>query len=217
MLKDNQIKAILFDLDGTLLDTSAGIRHSVRYAMSQLHLPQPSDDQIGEFIGPPIQESLMKYAGITAEEAQKGANIFREFYKNEALFEASLYEGILSILEQLRQHGIKIGVATYKREDYAIEILKHFDIVPYCDVIHGADNENRLSKADIIQLCCDELREDKAHILLVGDTEHDAKGAALSGVRFCAVTWGFGYRKKDVPEDICCIHEPMELLTNILR
>lgn len=197
-LQDNHIKAILFDLDGTLLDTSEGIRHSVRYVLEKLGLPQPSDDRIREFVGPPIQESLMKYAGLSTEEAQEGANIFREFYKNETLFEASVYEGILSLLERLKQNGYKIGVATYKREDYALDILRHFGISPYCEVIHGADNENKLTKADIIDLCCVELGVPKSNIMLVGDTEHDAKGAATAGVKFCAVTWGFGYKSNEV-------------------
>lgn len=212
-LRDNNITAILFDLDGTLLDTSEGIRHSVRYTLNQLQLPQPSDDRIGEFIGPPIQESLMRYAGLTLEDAQKGANIFRDFYKREALFEASVYDGVFPILEQLRKEGFKIGVATYKREDYAIDILRHFGISTYCDVIHGADNENKLSKADIIGLCCNELGEDKDNTLLVGDTEHDSKGAALSGVHFCAVTWGFGYTDNSVLDaGVFVVHKPEELM-----
>ena len=193
-LKNNHIEAILFDLDGTLLDTSEGIRHSVRYALDQLQLPQPSEECLREFVGPPIQESLMRYGGLSKEDAQRGANIFRDFYKNRALFEASLYEGIIPLLEQLHEQDIKIGVATYKREDYAIDILKHFGIAMYCNVMHGADNENKLTKADIIDLCIDELGVQKHNIVLVGDTEHDAKGASQAGIKFCAVTWGFGYQ-----------------------
>ena len=212
-LKDNHIEAILFDLDGTLLDTSEGILHSVRYTLNQLQLPQLSDEQIGCFIGPPIQESLMKYVGLTPEAAQKGANIFRDFYKREALFEASVYDGVFPILEQLRKEGFKIGVATYKREDYAIDILRHFGISTYCDVIHGADNENKLTKADIVELCCKELAVNKGNILLVGDTEHDAKGAMLAEVQFCAVTWGFGYSNNSVFDDgVFVVRKPVELV-----
>lgn len=192
-LKDNHIEAILFDLDGTLLDTSEGICHSVRYTLDQLQLPQPSEESLREFVGPPIQESLMRYGELSMEEAQRGANIFRNFYKSQALFEASLYDGIIPMLEQSREQGLKIGVATYKREDYAIDILKHFEIAKYCDVMHGADNDNKLTKADIIELCCEELCVLKQNIILVGDTEHDAKGASQAGIKFCAVTWGFGY------------------------
>ena len=214
-LNDNNIKAVLFDLDGTLLDTSAGICHSVRYTMDRLNIPQPSDEKIKEFVGPPIQESLIKYAGLSIEDAQNGANIFRDYYKNEALYEASLYEGIIPLLVQLHKKDIKIGVATYKREDYAIDILKHFEIAKYCDVMHGADNENKLTKADIIDLCIDELGVQKQNIILVGDTEHDAKGAAHAGIKFCAVTWGFGYDQLHISSDFnidLTIQSPLELM-----
>jgi len=191
------IKAVLFDLDGTLLDTSEGIMDSVRYTIAQLgYAPLPSDT-ILKFVGPPIQNSLITYVGLTAEEAQTGANIFRNYYKSEALFKAQLYSGIIDVLAMLKNNGVKIGVATYKREDYAIDILEHFGIASYCDVMHGADNENKLTKADIVEMCISEMGEDKASVVLIGDTDHDAKGAQDAGVGFIAVTWGFGYKPGD--------------------
>jgi len=191
------IKAVLFDLDGTLLDTSEGIIESVRYTIAQLGHEPLSNETILKFVGPPIQNSLITYVGLSAEEAQIGANIFRDYYKKNALFKASLYPGIKKLLVELKNKGIKIGIATYKREDYAIDLLKFFGIINYCNVIHGADNENKLTKADIVEICISELNEDKSNVLLVGDTIHDAKGALNSGVGFIAVTWGFGYKPLD--------------------
>ena len=208
-LKGNHIKAVLFDVDGTLLDTSIGITHSVRYTLEKLGLQKLSEDTLRKFVGPPPQEAFQKYVELSKEEAQRAANVYREFYKKEALFEASVYEGILSLLERLKQNGYKIGVATYKREDYALDILRHFGISPYCEVIHGADNENKLTKADIIDLCCVELGVPKSNIMLVGDTEHDAIGAYRAGVKFCAVTWGFGYKPDEVASNY-----PIALICN---
>ena len=82
-----------------------------------------------------------------------------------------------------------------------ITLLTHFGISPYCNVIHGADNDNKLRKADIVAMCCRELGCEHSQIALVGDTVHDAEGAYKAGVRFIAVTWGFGYKKENV-EDI---------------
>ena len=214
-LEDNHIKAILFDVDGTLLNTSEGLFRSVHYILDYLHLPQPTNEQLREFIGPPMQESLMRYGGLSKEEAQEGANVFRDFYKHKALFEASVYDGIIPALEQLRKLGFRIGVATYKPADYALDILVHFGIAPLCDVIHGADNENQLTKADIIQMCIDELGGGKDGTILVGDTEHDAKAAAMAGIKFCAVTWGFGYSrssiKSEYPISFMC-DNPLEII-----
>lgn len=191
------IKAVLFDLDGTLLDTSEGITHSVRYTISTMGYSALSDETILKFVGPPIQESLMCYCGVDAEEAQKGTNVFRDFYKTNALFEASLYDGVTELLMELNSRNIKIGVATYKREDYAINLLKHFGIDNFCHVIHGADNENMLTKTDIVELCINEISVAKEDVVLVGDTKHDAIGAYQSGIKFIGVTYGFGFKSGD--------------------
>lgn len=194
-------KAVLFDLDGTLLDTSNGIRESVKYTIDRLGLPELSESTILKFVGPPIQDSLMQYCGLSSKSAQQGAQIFRDYYKNEALYQASLYPGVYPTLLELKNSGIKIGVATYKREDYAIKLLDYFGIAEICDVIHGADNENKLNKAAIIEKCIAELGADKSETVLIGDTEHDAKGAMEAGVGFIAVTWGFGYKNEKEMEN----------------
>lgn len=199
------IKAVLFDLDGTLLDTSEGIKHSVRYTLSQMGYNELPEETILKFVGPPIQNSLMTYCGVDAVEAQRGANEFRDFYKSKALYEASLYDGIIDLLVELKSKGIRIGVATYKREDYALDLLRKFGITEYCDVIHGADNDNKLSKADIVEMCISELGADKSDVILVGDTEHDAKGAFEAGVKFVAVTWGFGYEPNNCRTSYPCL------------
>lgn len=207
-------KAILFDLDGTLLDTSEGIKHSVCYTLSRMGYSTLPEETLLRFVGPPIQDSLMLYCGVDSVEAQRGANIFRNFYKKKALFEANLYDGIIQILQCLRRKNIKIGVATYKREDYAIDLLEHFGIAEYCSVIHGADNDNKLTKADIINLCIQELGVGKTNTVLVGDTDYDAKGAAEANVSFVAVTYGFGYKRENFNCSypyICSIDNPKAL------
>lgn len=192
------IKGVLFDLDGTLLDTSEGILESVEYTIHTLKHPMLPKHELLQFVGPPIQNSLITFLGLNPEEAQQGATIFRNYYKEKALYKASVYEDILSTLAYLKQKHIKIGVATYKREDYAKTLLTHFGISPYCDVIHGADNDNKLRKADIVAMCCKELRCEHSQIALIGDTVHDAEGAYKAGVKFIAVTWGFGYKKENI-------------------
>lgn len=205
-LQDNHIKAVLFDVDGTLLDTGEGIMHSIRYTLEKFGLSIPSADDLRKYVGPSPYESLQKYAGLSGDDARIGANIFREFYKNEALYEAKIYDGILPLLERLIHNGYKLGVATNKREDYALDILQHFEITDYCDVIHGADYDYKLTKADIINRCCAELGVEKEYTLYVGDTEIDAQGAATAGINFCAVLWGYGFKKGDIQRDYPIFH-----------
>ncbi len=214
-MRIKDIKAILFDVDGTLLDTGEGIMHSICYTLEQFGRTIPAKEQLRKYVGPSPHDSLRMYAGLSTEDARIGANIFREYYKAEALYEASMYDGVMQLLEQLKQEGYKLGVATYKREDYAMDILRHFGIAEYCSVIHGADYDFKLTKADIISQCCAELELAKDAILYVGDTDQDAKGAAAAGIKFCAAIWGYGFSKEDVqseyPIDMVC-HSPLDLL-----
>jgi len=191
------INAVLFDLDGTLLNTTEGVLESAIYAARKLGFEELPYETMLSFVGPPIQNSFMKWYGCDLDKAQEAANVFRSYYKEHALFKAKLYPGIIELLAELRHRGMKIGVATYKREDYAISILEHFGIAPYCQSMHGADNFNKLTKADIVNICIQELSTEKGAVVLIGDTEHDAKGAEVAGVPFIAVTFGFGFKNAD--------------------
>ena len=191
------IRAVLFDLDGTLLDTREGILRSIEYASKVLGFPELSEEERLSFVGPPIQESMMRHYGCDKESAQKAADIFREYYSTEALFGAKPYDGIYELCEILKEKGIRMAVATYKREDYAIRLLKHFRFHEYCEVMHGADGQNVLKKADIVRMCLNELGVTEAESVLIGDTDNDAKGAAAAGIPFLAVSYGFGFRTEE--------------------
>lgn len=212
------IKFVSFDLDGTLLDTSEGIIQSVKYTVREMGLELPQDTNMDFFIGPPIQMSLQKFFNLDADTAQEGANIFRAYYKTEALYMAKPYKGIFNVLEELRNEGMKVGVATYKREDYALDILRHFRIADYCDVMCGADNDNVLTKADIICNSFTAIGVQPEETIYVGDTEHDAKGAYEAGVPFVAVTWGFGFKNSSdcVSYPVkCYLDQPQDILRYI--
>lgn len=190
------IKNVVFDLDGTLLDTSEGIIRSVRYTVEQLGYEELDYDSLLTFVGPPVQNSFKKHFGCNDEEAQKAANVFRDYYKKEALLLAKPYDGIYELCEQLKSKGIKMAVATYKREDYALKLLNHFGFDKYCNPMHGADNNNLLKKEDIIRMCLEEMDAAQEETVLIGDTDNDAKGALKAGINFIAVTYGFGFKSE---------------------
>jgi len=191
------MKAVLFDLDGTLLNTTEGILESVRYVIGKFGLKEKPYDILLRFVGPPIQNSFAKYFNFSAEESQKAADLFRSYYKENALFKAKPYPGVFDVLGKLKKNDIIIAVVTYKREDYARTILEHFGIMQFCSSIHGADNHNVLTKAEIVSNCIHELGVEKKNVLLVGDTEYDAIGAQQAGVSFLGVTYGFGFKSKE--------------------
>lgn len=193
------IKNVIFDLDGTLLDTTEGVLESVKYSAKELGYPELSDKELRTFIGPPVQLSFKKYYGCDDKRAQMAADLFRKHYKDASLFKAKPYDGIYELCEALKSQNIRMAVATYKREDYALALLCHFGFDRYCVSMHGADNNNILKKEDIVELCRKELGSVKDECVLVGDTEHDAAGASKAGIPFLAVTYGFGFKtERDV-------------------
>ena len=210
-------KAVIFDLDGTLLDTTEGVLESAIHTAKIFGYPELPYETMLQFVGPPIQDSFIRHYHFSIEEAQKAANLFRDYYKEKSLFKAVPYEGIFQICEQLKANNIIQAVATYKREDYAIDLLKHFGFDVYFDIIHGADNHNILSKSDIIELCIKETSFSKNDCVLVGDTIHDANGAKKSGIDFIAVTYGFGFQpNEDIPTNYVAVADNPNDLIKIL-
>ena len=190
--------AVIFDVDGTLLDTTEGIMSSVRYTIARYSLSELSDRQLLSFIGPPIQKSFIKAYDITENDAQELAVCFRRHYKEYDLYKAKPYDGIYDTISRLKKNGVCIAVATYKREDYARDIITHFGFDRYSDIICGADNNNKLTKTDIIINAVNKTGADNAGAVMVGDSDNDAGGAKGAGISFIGVTYGFGFHDDSV-------------------
>lgn len=188
-------KLIIFDLDGTLLDTSEGILSSVKYTITKFKKNELTDAVLKTFVGPPIQTSFLNTYNIDNIEADKMADEFRNHYKNYDLLKAKPYVYISKVLEILKQKGLKLAVATYKRQDYAETIIQYFGFTRYIDVICGSDFEGKLSKTDIIIEAIKKSNvENYKDVLMIGDTIFDANGASNVGIDFLGVTYGFGFK-----------------------
>lgn len=185
--------AVIFDLDGTLLDTSEGIIKSISHVMEKRSLPAIGEDVMRTFIGPPMQHSFARVFGMDKDEAFEAANDFRDVYKAGDLLLARPYDGIFDTIRVLGENGVKCGVATYKRQDYAEKILIHFGFDRVCDVMCGSDPEGKLTKKDIIENAAAKLSGEKSRAVMVGDSDNDAAGAKEAGIDFIGVTYGFGF------------------------
>lgn len=196
-------KAVLFDLDGTLLDTSAGILAAVQDTIEKCGLKPLTKEEILTFIGPPAEASFQRIYGLQGEPLKRITKYFRNQYREEKnLLLARPYDGIYKVCNSLRREDVKVGIATYKRHDYTMTLLKYFEFDRCSDVIYGSDAESKLTKADIIELCLRDLDVfDYSGALMIGDTSHDALGAKALGIDFLGVTYGFGFHDaKDVKE-----------------
>ncbi len=190
----SNIDCVIFDLDGTLIDGTEGILSSVKYLIKKHNLADISEEELLSFIGPPIQNSLKKVYNLTDEQAQIYANTFREKYKNEDVYKAKIYNNIDVLLKNLKSNGYKLGIATYKREDYARSLVTHLGFDIFMDLTCGADNENKLTKKDILQKCIFDLKSNPENTVFVGDSLSDGIAANELGCKFIAVTYGFGFK-----------------------
>lgn len=188
-------KLVIFDLDGTLLDTSEGILSAAKYAISQSGRVIPNQDVLETYIGPPIQQSFAKTFGIEGKELDDMALLFRNQYKDIDLLKAEPYEGIYELCKALIDKDFIMAVATYKREDYALKLLEYYQFDKYMSIICGSDFAGKLTKADIIRKVI-ELSKVCSYddVVMIGDTHHDAIGAEALGLDFIGVTYGFGYK-----------------------
>lgn len=216
-MKNKKYKAVIFDIDGTLLNTTDGILAAVEYTIEKKGMPSLSKEQLLSFIGPPIQNSFKSHYKIEkTDELQELATIFRDRYKSYDLFKAEPYSGIYELCDFLYHDDIVIAVATYKRQDYAESILEHFNFTRYSNIVFGADHENRLTKKEIIIKCLDRIGLDYNDVVMIGDSENDAVGAQHAGVDFIGVTYGFGYKTGlevlKCPAAVWSAKSPLELL-----
>lgn len=196
----SKYKCVLFDLDGTIIDSSSGVKKSIVETIELLKLPAMREEELDSCIGPPIQKSFQKIYNMQKSEADEAAAVFRKIYREKNLFDAVIYDDMMKLIDFLKNQNIKIMIATYKREDYTIELLEKFDLYNKFDFVKGADFEGKLTKSDIMNICIEQSGCNKEEVVMIGDTIHDLGAAQELGVDFIAVTYGFGF--KDIAENI---------------
>jgi phosphoglycolate phosphatase len=188
--------SVLLDLDGTLVDSQPGILASCMAALRALgHEPAEIPD-IKRVIGPPLEDVLQfllqPYGDHRIGEAVLA---YRQHYGEIGLFGSQLYPGIGASLKAMQQAGLRIYLATSKRETFARCILEHLGLAPYFEGIHGSVPGGELDhKPELLAHILSEHGISPAHSLMVGDRRHDISGAHAVGMRGLGVLWGYGTR-----------------------
>lgn len=188
---------ILFDLDGTLTDPAEGITNSVAYALEKYGIKVEDKKSLCSFIGPPLNDSFMKYYGFTPEKAMEAIWVYREYFRDRGIFENEVYEGVPKLLDKIKKSGRKIVLATSKPEEFAVRILEHFDLIGYFDVVAGASmDEKRNKKGDVIRYAMEKGGFSAEKAVMIGDREHDIFGAKENNLPSIGVLYGYGDREE---------------------
>jgi phosphoglycolate phosphatase len=207
-------RAVLFDLDGTLTDSSQGIFRCFRHAFARLAqsggpaVALPGDDVLRDIVGPPLRGSFARYGGAIDVEMMMG--FYRERYETVGAFENRVYDGVIPALDRLAGAGARMFVATSKTEADAIRILQHFGLSQRFESINGARADgSRSAKHEIIgeTLAAHGVAANAA--TMIGDRVYDIEGARALGVRAIGALWGYG-TAEELKDADALAHSPQE-------
>ena len=192
------MKYVLFDLDGTITDPKEGITKSVAYSLKKFGIVVNDLDTLCKFIGPPLNVSYEEFYGFSHEQAMEAVDEYRVYYSDKGIFECKLYEGIKELVEHLHNEGKKVILATSKPQEFAIQLLEHFEIIKYFDIVAGSElNGNRVEKAAVIKYAIDQIEEfDPKEAIMVGDRKFDYIGSSKFNIPCVLIGYGYGEMKE---------------------
>ena len=188
-----KINTVVFDLDGTLLNTLDDLANSVNYALKVNHYPQRTQKEIRSFLGNGI-ENLMRHSapqGLEETDFQKVFLSFRQHYMEHCLDLTQPYAGIMPLLKELKENHIKMAIVSNKLHPAVQELNERF----FSDYITSAVGESqtvrRKPNPDAVIAALRDLESEKEEAIYVGDSEVDWATAKNADIKCVCVTWGF--------------------------
>lgn len=208
------MKNILFDLDGTLINTEEGIISSIKKTAADMKLPVVPDAVLTTFIGPPLKDAFISVYKMEPEKAMEAVRIFREHYSSEDMLLCSPYDGINELLKALSENGHRLFVATSKPTPFAVKILDHFGLSAFFEEIAGSNPDNtRSKKSEVISYIMDKYNLNADDSFMVGDKAQDLIGASICNIKGIGVTFGFGtIEELEAEPQICIASSPEDIL-----
>ena len=185
---------ILFDLDGTLIESAKGVELSLAHALEALQLPCPDLSDYTKYVGPPLEDTLRGMCAVPEELIPAAMQEYRDYYDAVAVKINQLFDGIPQLLDALHGAGCRLAICTSKNEPVAEFVARALGIDSLVDAICGSTLDgSRKAKVDLLPYALQTLGcENKTKAVMIGDTRFDAEGALLCGVDFLGATYGYG-------------------------
>lgn len=196
-------RAVLFDLDGTLLDTIADLADAANLMLAELGRPARSQDEIHGFVGKGIpnlvRRCMTEGAHATEAEVEVAVAAFRRHYAVVNGARTTIYPGVVETLQTLRGWDIRLAVVTNKAEAFTLPLLERMGIAAHFDTVISGDTLP-VKKPDpaTVHLACERLGVAPAEALMIGDSANDALAAQGAGMPVLLVTYGYS---EGVPVD----------------
>lgn len=189
-------EAIVFDFDGTIIDSQRGIARAFQQALATKNIEE-SIEVIQGLIGPPLTQTIIDKYGFTEEERDRAMKIHMTYYETEGLYESRIYDGVKEMFQAIKDKRIPLLIATNKPQDFAEKQLEHYGLDEYVDQLRGNDRaQKRGTKKMFIKEVLDEAKVSPEKALMVGDRDADLLPAKELGMDTAGVVYGYGSREE---------------------
>jgi phosphoglycolate phosphatase len=183
-------RLVLFDLDGTLVDSTPGIWASIRVAAAELGLPEPTPEQLRDMVGPPLEDGFAMILRVPRGDVPRAVSAYRAHYSAGALLDVTVHDGVPGLLTGLCEDGATLAVATSKPEPFAVRMLEFTGLLSAFAGVHGAAFDGTVRHKDqVVGLALAAHPEGRSPVL-IGDRAHDVLGAAAHGLPCIGAGWG---------------------------
>lgn len=218
-MSDKKINTVIFDLDGTLLDTLEDLKKATNYALKFCNMPERTLDEVRRFVGNGVRNLMIRAVpdGESNSEFERAFAIFKEYYGQHCNDATKAYDGIPQLLQELKDRGYALAIVSNKI-DSAVQDLNH-KYFPQVDVAIG-DRENlrRKPEPDSVNLALDVLNKTKQEAIYVGDSDVDLQTAQNAGLPCISVLWGFRDKEFLIEHGATVfVKKPMEIIDVLLR
>lgn len=190
-------KAVIFDMDGTILNTLEDLKNATNYSLRQFGMPERSLEEVRMFVGNGIRKLVERAvpAGTSEEKIALVLDVFLKYYEIHSADNTSPYPGILELVEKLKKSGIKTAVSTNKADVPAQELGREY-FNGIFDLIVGQQDGLKVKPApDSVNKILSILDIQKKDAIYIGDSDVDVQTAKNSGLDFIGVSWGFRGRE----------------------
>lgn len=203
------ISVVLFDVDGTIVDSAPAVMSAFRDALSDYDLPIPDDQRLRTYVGPPLWYSFADL-GYESELLAGLVTRYRTRYQAHYL-DPEPFPGVIDLLHDLHDAGIPLATATSKQTPMAVAQMEQLGLTSVFDVVAGATPDPSSNKARVIREALTRLEAvgaDISHPVIVGDSIWDVRGAQEAGIPVVGVGWG--YATEDGLDDADAVCETVE-------
>ncbi len=191
------MRLVLFDLDGTLIDSEVGITTSMAHALREVGADVPPPEVLRSWIGPPLRASFPSVLGSDDGRVDLAVTHYLERFRQIGWREHSVYPGIAELVAGLANRGARLAVVTSKIIEQARRIVDHLPFGHHFDAVYGPEPGTRTSeKAALVARAVKDLGASARNTTMIGDRRFDVEGARANAVRSIGVLWGFGGREE---------------------